>query len=182
LENKAQSLVALACLVKRHTFKENKWKAYALSGLASPWFEKLSTLYIRNEAIPVKIEVPLSYSSEFFIHFADDYKPEEKAQLFVERSSFPALSEGEFYICDLIGVPISSELGLFRVQGFFENGDPSSELTTLSLQLESLDKDTPISVEVPLGVLKRKENSWFIEDISLWVEVSTKSSKEEHDE
>lgn len=181
MENKARTLVALACLVKRHTFKENKWKAYALSGLASPWFEKLSTLYIRNEPIPVKIEVPLSYSSDFFVYFLEGYTPDEKAHLFVERSSFPALANGEFYICDLIGVSIDSDQGAFKVAAFFENGDPSSELTTLSLQLESIEKEPPISVEIPLGVLKRKENSWFIEDIGLWIEVSTKSS-EEHDE
>lgn len=179
MENKAKSFVALARLIKRHTFKENKWKAYALSGLASPWFEKLSTLYIRNQAVSVKIEVPLSYSSEFFIHFPDSYQPEEKADLFVERESFPPLGEGEFYICDLMGAELSTDLGPFRVLGFFENGDPSKGLTTLSLQLESIDKRPQIQVEVPLAVLKRKENSWFIEDIGLWMNVAQEDTQDE---
>lgn len=181
-EHKAQSLVALASLIKRHTFKENKWKAFAHSGLASHWFEKLESVYIRNQKVPVKIEVPLSYTAEFFVHFAEDFVPEEKSQIFVERASFPSLGAGEFYLCDLLGAEVASESGLFKVSAYYENGDPSAELTTLSLILEKLQSEPPLKVEVPLGVLKRKENSWFVEDIGLWIEVSTKSSKEEHNE
>lgn len=182
MANKEQSLVPIACLVKRHTFKENKWKAIALSGLASHWFEKLNSIFIQNQSIPVKIEVPLSHSSEFFIHFADDFAPPEKAQISVERSSFPALENSDFYLCDLIGAAVDSDEGLFKVVGYFENGDPSRGVTTLTVQLESLEKDKKLSVEVPLQVLKRKENSWFIEDVGLWIDVSTKHSADERDE
>lgn len=165
-------LVALARLVKQHTFKENKWKAVAYSGLALPWLENVKSIFLRNVPITVKIEVPLSHSAEFFVHFPEGYTPEEKSEVFVDRSVFPLLEGADFYLCDLMGLEVQSDLGLFRVLGYLENGDPSKGATALNLRLGSVElvKGSTLEVEVPLPFLKRKESSWFLEDVELWVD------------
>lgn len=186
MENDSAKLVAIASLIKRHTYKENRWKAYALSGVASPWFEKITEIVIGNDKsqkIPVKIEVPLSHSAEFFVSFAEDYKPLEKSELWIEREQFPALPNNEFYLCDVIGKEVTSSVGTFTVTNYFENGHPSSSLSTLSVQLERAQSEGDMNVvEVPLAVLKKTAKGWHAEDIELWLDKSGWISEPDADE
>ncbi len=178
MENDSSQLVAIACLVKRHTYKENRWKAFALSGVASPWFEKITEISLGDnttQKISVKIEVPLSHSAEFFVSFAEEYTPAEKSELRVARELFPKLDGNEFYLCDILGKEVKSSLGNFRVVSYFENGHPSSQLSTLSVQLEKLQSgaegDNNV-VEVPLAILKKQSDGWHAEDLDLWMNKS----------
>jgi len=172
----SHKLIPIAKIIKKHTFKENKWKAVSLSGLASIWFENLSAIYLSDGnkdapvKVPVKIEVPLSHSEEFFLLFEGTYAPPEKAEILVPRSEFPPLPESEFYLCDVIGTIASSKLGDFKVISYFENADPKSGLSALSLLIESVSPiaGKALKLEVPASILKRKDNSWSFEDIELW--------------
>jgi len=177
LENRDPSqhntkLIALARLIKRHTFKGNKWKAFAHSGLAAPWFKNIKILYLENKAVDVKVEVPLSHTSEFFVNFPEGFEPPAKIDLYVERALFPKLEGADFYMCDLIGAEVKTSLGLFKVKSYFENGDPSKGATATNILLESVEGEAAkkLNVEIPLPLLKREGDTWLIEYIEPWVD------------
>jgi hypothetical protein len=175
-----ERLVVFARLLKRHTFKENKWKATAASGVAAPWLEKITGIYFSDltTKIPAKIEVPLSHSSEFFINFEEDFSA-SAGEIYVERKYFPQLPESEFYLCDVIGERVQTKMGEFKIASYYENADPRGGLTSLTLFLESLEaiKGKIMKVEVPLAVLSRKGERWHVESIDLWLGVQDSSAE-----
>ncbi|MEZ4815963.1 MAG: hypothetical protein R3A80_12300 [Bdellovibrionota bacterium] len=135
METTSSVLIPIARLIKRHTFKQNKWKAYSYSGVASPWYAKAKHVYLNGALVPLRIEVPHLNTAEFFVCFNEDYVPAEKAELSIERSEFPPLEGSDFYLCDLIGAEIQSTLGPFKVDSYYENGDPSKGVTSLNLKV-----------------------------------------------
>ena len=171
----SEDLIVVARLAKRHTFKENKWKAIAVSGLAAPWLEKVESIILegQTDSIKVKIEVPLNYSAEFFVHFPEGFEA-TPVNIWVARSFFPEISGNEFYISDLLNSTLQTSLGDFKLISFFENGDPVREISSVTLLLESqeLIGGKKLQVEVPLSSLVKTDTGWQIKDISIWISVA----------
>lgn len=177
-ELKKLNLVVVAHLAKRHTFKENKWKAVSHSGIASPWLENIKEVCLSengklSEKIPVKVEVPLSHSAEFFVSLPENFET-GTCEVLVDRNLFPPVTEKEFYICDVLGSEIETDLGTFKLLAFFENADPRGTISSISLLLESLNpiKGQTVKVEVPIGILSRSQDKWHISDIEMWINLS----------
>ena len=188
-------LVPLAQIIKRHTYKENKWKCVALSGFASPWIEKLSMGYLLPDLMPrvrpdfkalvqTPIHVEASGKDAFFLtRFNDTLDDLEGFHIYIERSRFPQVKNTEIYLCDIFGVDVQSPRGPLKVVRFFENfvGALEHEVSSVTLLLENSDRS--ISVEVPLAVLRQHENKWHLDDLDVWIDVlSSRSRPDDPDE
>lgn len=182
-------LVPLAQIIKRHTYKENKWKCVALSGFASPWIQNLSTGYLLPDLmsrvrsdfkalVQTPIHVEAGGKDAFFLtRFEDSLDDLEGFYVYIERSRFPQVKNTEIYLCDLFGVDVQSVRGSLKVIRFFENfvGALEHEVSSVTLLLENSDRS--ISVEVPLAVLRQHENKWHLDDLEVWIEVLNSQSR-----
>ena len=179
-------MIPVAKILKRHSYKNNKWKCVTLSGEASLWLKSYKQLsisaFIAASDTPQNIQthdietIEISPDvSLFYVVFKD---PELNIQvgdyIYLSREQFPALTDGTVYLCDLMKEKIySPDLArTFRIDKFFENGNARVSSVSVHLSEVSTQASEVPSIEVPLKALKQKDNHWIVEGLEAWENIS----------
>ena len=185
-------MIPVAKILKRHSYKNNKWKCVTLSGEASLWLKNYKQLSIAASDTPKNIQthdietIEISPDvSLFYVVFKD---PELNIQvgdyIYLSREQFPALSDGTVYLCDLMKEKIySPDLArTFRIDKFFENGNARVSSVSVHLSEISSQANDVSPIEVPLKALKQKDKQWIVEGLEAWENLDLSENETESDD